>query len=197
MFIAYFAFFGCKNLKDITIPKSVKLIGRSAFTDSKAEDHTVPTLHGASGSVADQYAKSNNIPFKVENSLGKYIKPLKFRAESAVAVNCNMTVNDAGNSRMVLQNRGSSITFPKLPKASSFIIWCSGFSWLDRDGNEVPLKLAMYVNGVFNQDLIFKRNPYGDEPYTTVTADIPQNATVMFKINGDGSGLFEMEAIEF
>jgi len=51
-------FYQCSNLTDITIPSSVTSIGSSAFFGC-----TDLTIHGYSGSTAEAYAASNNIPF--------------------------------------------------------------------------------------------------------------------------------------
>lgn len=53
------AFCGCEDLKNIIIPNSVISIGEYAF-----EECANLTIHGQAGSVAEQYAKKNNIPFE-------------------------------------------------------------------------------------------------------------------------------------
>ena len=58
------AFYGCTNLTSITIPKSVTSIGDYTFTDCNNL-----TIYGYKNSYAEEYAKTNNIKFAVENSL--------------------------------------------------------------------------------------------------------------------------------
>ena len=66
--IEYFAFVNC-GLKSISIPKSVTSIGKMAvgYTSYPDGDKKVPgfKIQGASGSVAQQYAKSNGFAFTV------------------------------------------------------------------------------------------------------------------------------------
>ena len=52
------AFYGCQNLKAIEIPASVTAIGTWTFTFCPSL-----TIYGVSGSYAQTYANSNNIPF--------------------------------------------------------------------------------------------------------------------------------------
>ena len=52
------AFFGCTELRKITIPKSVAHIGERAFADCKKL-----TIHGKKGSAAEAYAKKQKIKF--------------------------------------------------------------------------------------------------------------------------------------
>ena len=58
--IGHYAFGGCDSLTSITIPSSVTTIGEDAFSQC-----TQLTIHGYSGSYAEQYAFENNIPFEV------------------------------------------------------------------------------------------------------------------------------------
>lgn len=58
------AFSNCKNLKEIRIPSTVTYIAESAF--SRCEKLTV---YAPSGSFAEQYAKSNKIPFSTQEIL--------------------------------------------------------------------------------------------------------------------------------
>lgn len=58
------AFIGCKKLKKITIPKSVKKIGKKAFgyklNGSKIKGFTIK---GYKGTAAEKYAKKNKFKF--------------------------------------------------------------------------------------------------------------------------------------
>ena len=56
--IGDWAFSGLKNLKDIWIPDNTKRIKQYAFDSCPGL-----TIHGATGSKAQKYAKSHNIPF--------------------------------------------------------------------------------------------------------------------------------------
>ena len=55
------AFFKCKMLRDVFIPKSVCSIGKFAFAECP---HV--TIHAPASSYAEQFAKENNIPFVAE-----------------------------------------------------------------------------------------------------------------------------------
>ena len=84
--IGEYAFFDCDNLRSVSIPNSVTKIGAAAFNCWNLSDITIPdsvveiedslfdeeetmcsdrtTIHARAGSVAEKYAKENNIPFK-------------------------------------------------------------------------------------------------------------------------------------
>ena len=70
------AFHDCKKLKSAKIPKSVKNIGAEAFGycyNNDGEDAKVKsfTIYGASGSIAEKYAKNNGFTFKKVAKPGK------------------------------------------------------------------------------------------------------------------------------
>ena len=56
--IGTYAFNSCTGLKNIWIGSKVNSIGENAFTSC-----TALTIHGVSGSYAENYANSNSIPF--------------------------------------------------------------------------------------------------------------------------------------
>ena len=61
-----YTFYGCTSLTNVVIPNSVTEIGESAF--DKCDKLTI---YGYSGSYAQTYADSNNIPFvEITNNLG-------------------------------------------------------------------------------------------------------------------------------
>ena len=55
------AFYNCSSLKRVTIPESVRRIGKRAFDNCPNL-----TIHAPAGSVAEKYAKEDNIPFIAE-----------------------------------------------------------------------------------------------------------------------------------
>lgn len=55
------AFFTCENLESVTIPESVEVIGNLAFCKDGNEDLVIK---GKAGSVAETFAKENNIKFE-------------------------------------------------------------------------------------------------------------------------------------
>ena len=57
--IGDYMFFGCINLKTVTIPKSVEHIGVQAFGGCREL-----TVFGSAGSFAERYAAENNINFQ-------------------------------------------------------------------------------------------------------------------------------------
>ena len=81
--IGDFAFDNCKNLESIDIPDSVTSIGEDAFYDCKSlKSINIPdnvkfinesafwycdnlTIHCSQDSYAKEYAKANNIPYKI------------------------------------------------------------------------------------------------------------------------------------
>lgn len=67
--ISGFAFSDCVQLKDVTIPQQVFLIGEGAFssvseTGSSITPRTDLTLHVTEGSKAESYAKENNLTYQ-------------------------------------------------------------------------------------------------------------------------------------
>ena len=74
--IGQWAFTYCKNLKNITIPDSVTEIGKYAFGFNKVytgqTDYVIERVDGftiscRAGSLAEAYAKKNNIPINYIN----------------------------------------------------------------------------------------------------------------------------------
>ena len=55
------AFYGCSKMNAAVIPRSVTRIGEAAFSGCRSDF----TIYGYSGSYAETYANSNNIPFVV------------------------------------------------------------------------------------------------------------------------------------
>ncbi|MEG2396674.1 MAG: leucine-rich repeat protein [Oscillospiraceae bacterium] len=85
--IGLWAFFGCKDLKSITIPDSVTYIGRLAFRDC----HLDLVIKAPAGSVAETYAKDNNIKFEsntapTKRALGDVTGDGKVTSGDAIAV---------------------------------------------------------------------------------------------------------------
>ena len=60
--IATNAFYGCTDLKEVTIPNTVTSIGENAFD----ERNFAFVIHGTSGTAAEQYAKENGVDFFVD-----------------------------------------------------------------------------------------------------------------------------------
>ncbi|MBQ9126707.1 MAG: leucine-rich repeat protein, partial [Thermoguttaceae bacterium] len=58
--IGWHAFANCDALKSVAIPASVREIGDEAFADCASD----LTLYGAAGSVAEEYARENNLRFE-------------------------------------------------------------------------------------------------------------------------------------
>ena len=54
------AFGGCESLTSVEIPDNVETIGEAAFADCAAD----LTLYGAAGSVAEKYARENQLRFE-------------------------------------------------------------------------------------------------------------------------------------
>ena len=57
--IGDYTFFGCVNLRTVTIPKSVEHIGVQAFGGCRNL-----TVFGSAGTCAESYAKENGIDFQ-------------------------------------------------------------------------------------------------------------------------------------
>ncbi len=83
------AFWQCSNLKEVTIPESVEIIGAGAFQECSEE----LVIYGKTGSYAEIYAKVNNIKF---SSTGAALNPFERKTISSnnVALSQNSYIYD-------------------------------------------------------------------------------------------------------
>ncbi|MDE7399762.1 MAG: leucine-rich repeat protein [Oscillospiraceae bacterium] len=79
--IQFYAFYGCTNLKSVTIPNSVTKIAATAFDDSGLK-----TIYGVKGSYAETYAKENGYEFKSISDTSVTPTPQKVVYNSATDV---------------------------------------------------------------------------------------------------------------
>ena len=89
-------FFNCSELREIKLPSTLKEIGPRAFSGAALNNVVLPdnvfaecskevTIHGASGSYAQNYAKKNNLKFKADlgSSSTKTTKATKASGKAA------------------------------------------------------------------------------------------------------------------
>ena len=76
-----YAFYQSRELTDITIPACITSIPDNVFAECSKE----VTIHGASGSYAQSYAKKNNLKFKADlgSSSKKATKATKASGKAA------------------------------------------------------------------------------------------------------------------
>jgi hypothetical protein len=108
----------------------------------------------------------------------------KYEAEKATLVACNASDDAAasGFSAVINTKQGSSITFSNVIAGSAIDVrYCTMNN---------PGKLALYVNNVKAQDVTFPNTNSWTGTYATVTvtAPIPQGASVKLQYDAGGSG---------
>ncbi len=112
------AFFGCPYLKKVIIPPSVKEIGWSAF-----ETCDKLTIYGYTNTVAEAYAKENNIPFV---SIGVYTQSAIYSSTTATQPTTKISKTTTSNPSKVTKvklkakKKKIKVSWKKVSKATGY-----------------------------------------------------------------------------
>ncbi len=111
--IGEYAFGICESLKSLIIPDSVKTIGEGAF-----EDCEKLTLYGKTGSVAQNYAKNNGVPFKAILDGSVKVK-LGTISDTSKGVSVKWTKVTGAEGYIIYRKKSTDSSFSKIATVKS------------------------------------------------------------------------------